>query len=68
MLNQSQVALMLADATDIIDGRTAAELIRRLYELPDVEKDDADDRDPGMVFFHGKRLLSLYIRKTKNRL
>lgn len=45
MLNQSQVALMLADATDIIDGRTAAELIRRLYELPDVEKDDVDDRE-----------------------
>ena len=35
---------MLADATDIIDGRTAAELIRRLYELDDVVKDDADDR------------------------
>lgn len=41
MLSKSQVALMLADATDIIDGRTAAELIRRLYELPDIEKDDA---------------------------
>lgn len=43
MLSKSQVALMLADATDLIDGRTAAELIRRLYELDDVEKDDAYD-------------------------